>query len=127
MEPILYNETVTNFARNIPNIVKIINSTTEILNGSHIMENYIERNGSVADIFYDRDKLIETLNDGGFDNKNAIGLANSTLRMGVIIGKSAIQNKSKTNFRFRLLKSLLVKKFHSCNFIKTVSKFFSKF
>ncbi len=90
LEPVIYNDTVQQFSTNIPNMLKLINGTSEILNETLIMTNFVNRNSTVSEMFYNETKLIDTLKDKGFDDANANGLAYSTLRMGMIIGDLAV-------------------------------------
>ena len=90
LEPVIYNDTVQQFSTNIPNMLKLINGTSEILNETLIMTNFVNRNSTVSEMFYNETKLIDTLKDKGFDDANANGLAFSTLRMGMIIGDLAV-------------------------------------
>ena len=68
----------------------MINGTADLLEETLLMESFINKNGTVNDMFYNKTKLILSLKEGTFDENNAYGLAYSTLRMGMIIGDLAV-------------------------------------
>ena len=87
--PILYNETVQEFSANMPNTLKLINSTAKALNNSIIMTKYAKKDAKVGELFYDADTVLGALVAGSFDDQSAKVFIEAIVRMGMISGDLA--------------------------------------
>ena len=88
MEPVLYNTTVQEFSSNIPNSLRLVNSTAEALNNSIVMEKFAEE-VQVSDMFYDPTSIQQLLVTAGFDPTTAEVFMEATVRVGMLSGDIA--------------------------------------
>ena len=105
--PILYNQTVQDFSQNMPDTLKIVNSTAKALNNSIIMTKYVKKETVVGDMFYDTDTVQAALVAGSFDEKEAKVFIEAILRIGMISGDLAALELQTSEFVFDCSNSTL--------------------
>ena len=81
LEPVIYNDTIKQFNENVPNMLKLINTTSEILERK-VMQSVINKDTYIKDVFTD-DKEAESIlstSDLYFNSSTARELLDSKLR-----------------------------------------------
>ena len=81
LEPVIYNDTIKQFNENVPNMLKLINTTTEILERK-VMQSVINTDTFIKDVFTDENKAENILTSGDlyFNTSTARELLSSKLR-----------------------------------------------
>ena len=80
LEPIIYNDTLKDFNLNVPNVMKLTNSTTDAVSGKS-MEKVIANDTFIKDIFTNVSQAKNVLvSDSHFDDYNVQGLLDARLR-----------------------------------------------
>ena len=81
LEPVIYNDTIKHFNENVPNMLKLINTTTEILERK-VMQSVINKDTFIKDVFTDENKAENILTSGDlyFNTSTARELLSSKLR-----------------------------------------------
>ena len=85
----MYNQTVQTFSANIPNSLRLINSTAAALNNSIIRNKYARTVVSVSDMFYNPQIIKDALSKAGFDKPTTDVFMAAIVRMGMISGDLA--------------------------------------
>ena len=86
LEPIVYNDTLKEFNTKVPNMLKLVNATSEVLNRA-VMQTVIKNDTFVEDTFTNVTKAKEIIISGNiFNNSNIEDLLDSRIILGMVTG-----------------------------------------
>ena len=98
LEPVMYNDTVRDINLALPNVLKLLNGTTEAINDP-IFQELINKTTFVSDVFKNKTEARNILTKQFFNDYTVEAFMTSLLRMGMISGDLASISSMLPSFR----------------------------